>query len=238
MDTQSPYQPIIPQDHYIIALLKNKKIIAILLLIFIPFVLLLISTIKNSTNTSEPPIKPTIAAIPTITRYPTQSLPKRALRVSVLQKTIPGNSIDEKSLTGQPDFLKKEVIAGNKTQYSFESELIVRPNIVQTDGAQVIFERELTPVSSSAKGFKHLTEFLQEKGQPEKIIQGSKYYGWMEKTYIYASKGYAVIGNENANEVLEYHLFIPTTVDEYIKIYGEDLDPNSGPPHDEPIYAE
>ncbi len=132
-------------------------------------------------------------------------------------------------LDSVPGFKDKQTLPDGSVQYDYESPLSIRPNIIITKDDSIIYERELTPEQPSEKGYAIISDYLNRFGQPDVIVQGSHFYDWMAKTYIYARRGFAFIGNPNTDEVYEFQFFKPMSSEDYIKNYGEDLNPSSGP---------
>lgn len=109
----------------------------------------------------------------------------------------------------------------NQTLYSFPTIAETRDHLIITENNKVAFERVVTIESDYAHP--SLTQMLQTLGIPEKEFKGSYYYGEEYITYIYASKGIAVVGNPLTDEVYEIHQFEPTTVEGYESKWGLDL---------------
>jgi hypothetical protein len=147
--------------------------------------------------------------------------------LSPLQKTAVGSAFPA-GLESRPDFLSKQTLPTGGIEYSFQSEIDARPATIVTDkNGTVIFERILTPEEPDATGYTLISDFKNKYGEPDRDIGGSHFYEWAIHTYIYASKGFALVGNPNTDEVFEIHNFQPMTVDEYITKFGEDLDPGA-----------
>lgn len=181
-------------------------------------------------TTPDPLPTPTPIEIPTYPTTITSQLP--ATKVYVLQKTTIGltTASEVEKIVG---LQKKEILPNGENQYFFPSELPARPNLVRADkNGVVFFERELVPSDPSSPGYVKTSQYANNYGQPEKTIRGSFYYGWAITAYVYANKGFALVGNPNTDEVFEIHIFSPTSVDEYVKNYGEDLNPGAQPPQE------
>jgi len=101
-----------------------------------------------------------------------------------------------------------------------------RPNIIETTSGIVSFERALAPLNPNEPGFSKISTYLSSLGEPEERINGSLYYGPFASVYVYASKGVSFVGNPNTDEIYEFQYFNPISVDEYKKVYGQDIDPN------------
>jgi hypothetical protein len=111
------------------------------------------------------------------------------------------------------------------TEYSFPSINTSADNTIITDDNLVIFEKKFTADTS----FVHpeLSSYLSLLGEPESILPGSKTYGRNVNFYIFASKGITIIGRPFSDEVEEVQQYTPMTVDEYIKIWGDDIQENA-----------
>lgn len=206
----------------------NKNIIFISIFAFLFIGTILISQTENKIKQKITPT-PVIKS-PTISPFPLPTISKERL-ISTRQKTAPGEKINPKVLEKQPDYLSKEKVSESRMQYNFVSEIKTRPNtIITLSDSTVLFERQLLPPSPKTQGYTTLSQLRAAHGDPEVVIKGSKFYDWYIETYIYASKGFAVIGNPNTNEAYEIHLFIPASTDDYINTFGEDLSPGAKSP--------
>lgn len=164
--------------------------------------------------------------------YPTSIPEQRSISktfISPLQVTEVG-----KPLTKEPDMSDtiqdKKTQADGSTVYTFPSPVSVRSDQVITNNENIVtFERILTPEYKDEIGYATISEYLTRFGTPEKIIRGSKFYGWYVQTYIYASSGFTFIGNPNTDEIYEFHKYIPMSVESYTQKYGEDLNPGALP---------
>lgn len=121
---------------------------------------------------------------------------------------------DEKALIQREEVLKNGV-----TKYTLASYNPQRPNIRLIKDDNVLFSRVVIspdfPLQSSG--------FDEVYGDPERIIQGSRFYGVSVKTMIYSELGIANIIDPGTGLVLEQHIFQPMDVDQYIRTYGEDI---------------
>lgn len=209
-------------------LANNKRMffaITLALLFIITIFFMFISKGANQQLTPTP--SPT--TIPTVTQYPLPTI-TQSKRLNQLQKTAPGEKINQEALEKQTSFISKENVDENKAQYSFRSYILQRPNVVIVSSESIVtFERQLLPESPKAPGYTTFAQLKTKHGEAEKVIKGSKFYDWYIETHIYASKGFTAIGNPNTDEVYEMHFFIPSSVDEYTQTYGEDLSPGETP---------
>lgn len=130
------------------------------------------------------------------------------------------------SLLEGPDLKKTTPLSDNQVEYSFISSLPARDNLIITKGDKVIFERAIT--NPEANILPKFDSYFQKYGKPEAEVKGSKFYGEFQTTYIYASKGFALIANPFTMEIDEVHTFASMSVDDYIKIWGQDIQSYSG----------
>lgn len=158
----------------------------------------------------------------------TATQPPQAQQVSPLQKVAVGTTTEDK-IKQLPNFEKAVPLPSGNTEYQFTSPIVIRPNTVVAQTGIAVFERELTPQTPNATGYATISQYKAQFGQPEKDAQGSRFYDWVAHTYIYASRGFAFVGNPNTDEIFEFHFFPPTTADNYIKLYGEDINEGAQP---------
>lgn len=153
--------------------------------------------------------------------------------LSTEQKIAPTQkSIIEKSTVEEIENIvsveNKSTLPNGSIRYTFTSPLMLRKNEVIVQNNRVIFERILVPESSNDPGYVTISEYKGQYDQPQRVITGSHFYGHHVETYIYADKGFTLIGNPFTDEVFEIHVYIPTTVENYIEQYGEDIEESSG----------
>lgn len=170
------------------------------------------------------------------TTTPTQTPPSiitgnESQKLSPLQKTIVGKTTDGE-VEKLPNLQKKETLPDSSTKYTFSSQLTSRPNEIITHDGLVSFEKALLPLEPGKGGYAKASDYINVLGQPEKIIKGSRYWGWNVSTYIFASKGVTLTINSYANLVYEISFFKPTTIDDYIQKYGQDISPQLSPPNE------
>jgi hypothetical protein len=187
--------------------------IAIILVVFVLIVALLGGGRKNGTTST-----------PTPTNVPGGTSTQHKIAPS--QKTIIEKTT-KKEVEELPKVEGKSTLPNGATRYTFSSPIITRKNEVIVKDNHVVFERVLTPVSSKDPGYVLISDYEKEYGKPQQIIRGSHFYGNLIKTYIYADKGFVLIGNPFTDEVFEVHTFIPTTIENYIQLYGEDINKNA-----------
>lgn len=161
------------------------------------------------------------------TPYPLSSplLPK----ASEIQKTTIGRTT-EQDVEQLPERIEKTENPDGSSTYTFTSPLTARPERIITKNDRVVFESILTPESPNAVGYSTVDEYSSQYGQPEAVLQGSKFYGWHMHVLVYATKGFSLIVNPFTQEIFEVHVYQPMSTDNYVKYYGDDVSPNSEPP--------
>lgn len=136
-----------------------------------------------------------------------------------LFKSKIGQTTDNE-ISSNPDLLNK-VALGNKTVYSFKPSPNLVGNQVITENGKAVFEKG-TIVEAESK--LHLfSDYVNRYGQPEAEYTGSNTYGKFEKTYVYASLGFALKVNPFTREVHEVQKFAPLSVNEYLEKWGDDI---------------
>lgn len=191
----------------------NKRFIFFIVGFILISIVVILFFISSSFN--RPSINPPVAPSP------------KQTRISPLQQTTPGKTTQREveSLSGVTKISEDH----NSTIYTKSSLIKIRPNQIIVQNGIVVFERELTPEKKSEEGYSTLSEFNNKFGSPDKKIKGSKFYGNQISTFIYASKGFTLIGNENTDEVYEIQFYIPTSVQNYINTFGSDVSSNTAP---------
>lgn len=159
--------------------------------------------------------------------------PVKATTISPLQKTLIGQTTasDIEKLAGVQ---KKEILPSGETRYELKAFIPQRPDEVRTKDNIVVFERIDVPQDPKAMGYAEISQMTRTYGKPEKVIQGSAFFGPFVSTYIYGTRGFAFIGNPHTDEVYELQLFTPMTAGEYITKHGSDI--KEGPPPEEPLW--
>lgn len=206
---------------------NGKLVIKILLSLLIFFVFIIFSI--NITSTSYPNKIP-VSITPTGIN-PQAQIVTISNSITPLQKAEPGITTDNQ-INVLSNLIKKATLPDGSNSYTFPSEITVRPDEVVTKNGVAVFEKELIPEEHDATGYALISQYTTKYGQPEKMIQGSKFYGWFIITYIYAQKGFAFLGNPNTDEVYEIHIFQPMSTEKYMQQYGQDLNPGATPPEE------
>lgn len=197
-----------------------KKTLFVILFLLVLITILSIIVLLSSKNPPTPtPVRPVIMGSPT-----------PVINISPLQKTVIGQTTSQE-IEQKFNILNKQTLNDNKTSYTITSSLINRPDQIITQNNQSIFER-LVMVKDQREIIKTSSVFIKF-GPADKIFTGSKYYGRQTRTYVYARKGFALIAIANdvkdEMEIYEIQTFPPTSVENYITAYGQDLMLNAPP---------
>lgn len=150
--------------------------------------------------------------------------------ISPFQKTIIGKT-SAQDIETKYDIQNKQLLDNGDIQYSIKSKLDARPDQIIAHDNLAQFERTITVGSSDPI---KLTAQIIKLGPAEKAVKGSSFYGAHMDTYIYASKGLALIANTYADEVYEIQTFPPTSVDNYLNLYGTDIKETTTPVKENP----
>lgn len=141
---------------------------------------------------------------------------------SPLQKTSIGETT-KPTVEKFPGLINSQNLSDGSIQYNYSSLIPQRPNTVIIKNNVVVFEQTILPENPQAKGYAKISDFTKRLGDPEKTLQGSKFYGHLISIYIYSSKGLVIIGNSYTDEVYEVQTFSPSTPENYIKTFGSDI---------------
>lgn len=203
-------------------MLNRRSVLLITILISIILVLGLLTLSRRGVQQASPYPIPIYSPSPGSIFIPNKEL-------SPYLKTTIGQPADTQ-LSNFPNLKKISENPNGSTEYTFDSSVIPGGNSIITQGGVIFFEKERTVDSNLIHP--KISSYIKQYGQPDEIIKGSKYYGWMYWTYIYANKGFALVGNPNSDEVFEIQHFSPMSVDQYKNLFGQDLNPNAQPPEE------
>lgn len=128
----------------------------------------------------------------------------------------------ENQVAALPNIVKKTVLPNGQTAFDVKTGYAIRGDQIITDNKTAVFIRKR--VASDDKT-QTLQAYQTQFGQPEEEIIGSKHYGEAATLFLYASKGIAILGNKHSGEVFETQTFMPTSVENYKTLYGEDILP-------------
>jgi hypothetical protein len=128
----------------------------------------------------------------------------------------------DREIESLPNIVKKEVLPGKKISYELSSADSLRNSRVVTENSKAVFK---SSVSITEQDFKtpKFSPYKQAYGNAEKAYIGSARYGRYITTYLYASKGFALIVNPLTDEVFEVQSFIPTSIEDYLANWGQDI---------------
>lgn len=161
-------------------------------------------------------------AQPVPTQAPT---PAKTLEQIVSENQIINTDIDEDrhEFTNPqeiPGLESQKTLPDESIQYTYSSPVAGRPNliIISKEGF-VDFKRSVIPEDDPL----FLNEFIGLYGPARWIFEGSIFYGDNTRTHIYPDYGMALKIDTQTGRILEQHTFIKTTVEEYIRKYGEDI---------------
>lgn len=189
----------------ILTFIKSHKAIFALIIILIAFMSLAAS--PKNTPTMPAPNQPSII-VPNPTIFSRNTLPN--------QKATIGQTT-ESQLQSIPGLIEEKPSSEGGKIFSYTSSLIDRPGIVITNHNKVaIFERGVIPSGRNL----YFSEIKSTFGTEEKIIIGSS-YGKAVNTYIYASRGIAILANPYADEVYEIQRFTPMSIEKYISSFAD-----------------
>jgi hypothetical protein len=116
------------------------------------------------------------------------------------------SSFDQNDLSGLNS--TQTTLADGSIQYSYSSDNPNRPNIIIVKNGINIFQQ--TPFTDTP-----LTDNTNYYGTPDYKATGSKFWGANAVIYIYLSKGIAIVGDPNKNQMFEQMIFQPGTVQQF-----------------------
>ena len=191
---------------------NSLKIGVVCICVFVAIVIFLLVSNKPQSNTVN---QPGIVA-PTPLDVVENSLP---VTLSLSSVVIGQTTADE--IETLPDVQKSVTNSNGYTTYPIGTDTL-HPNEVITQNNVAIFKREQIN-SQTDPNPPTLSYYLSKYGNPEEKIQGSKFYGRNAYYYIYPARGLALIANVATAQVFELQFFVPTTLDTYERIYGDDI---------------
>lgn len=189
------------------ALVPKKTLILMVGLLIIIATLVVIVFVRKP---KESPALPTAV----ISQSPSPLFPTQK---STIGKTTV-NDIEKKYSVNH-----KQVLANGDLEYSFNSQIEARPDQIVFRNNVAEFERTVILSSTVTQNYLKISDQILKYGPTERIVKGSKFYGCHMDTYIYASKGFTFTANANTDEVYEIQTFLPTSVDNYLANYGQDI---------------
>jgi hypothetical protein len=185
-------------------------IIGIPFLFFVLFTLLILLPLNNTQSPPVPAPTPSTSITPNTTGFSQEDVRE-------------GN---EESVEERPGLLSKEALPDNNFKYTYRSPVENRPHIIiAEDEYTIVFQRMVTNPRFPVK----ITDYTDVDGPPKWIFKGSVFYGPDAQTYVYPELGLAFIADPRSEEVFEQHLFDRTTVEDYVRRFGEDIPANPEP---------
>jgi len=138
----------------------------------------------------------------------------------------------EAELRKIPELQEKASSKAGLNEFTYNSAFADRNNTILTENSLVAFKRVI-PVNSQTWEAPQISDYEDIYGIPDSQYTGSTSHGRFAKTSVYATKGVAFIFNPSTGEVYEIQSFSPTTVDQYIAKWGEDIHDYSKDVHEE-----
>ena len=146
---------------------------------------------------------------------PTPPEPEQAESIK-LKGIFPGKTTREEVIRNLGEPAKSEMEEGMEVlEYPSAHELMphgvyLKDDVVVLVGAHISEEDDFT-----------VSEVIAKYGEPAKKTYS--YYSDGAFTYIYPSRGLALIVNEDLDVVFEEQCFIPMSLEEYMQTWGKDL---------------
>lgn len=158
--------------------------------------------------------------------------PQRPIQPSTispyLQTTVGKTTDAQIQLLG--NIKDKKTLPDGSTQYLRPSVNASLDNIIITKNGTVAFEKAITV--NTLYEHPKISDYIATFGKPEAELEGSQTYGKFEKTYVYTSKGFAVVANPFTEEVDEIQTFAPMSVEAYLSTWGTDIKPEQENPEE------
>jgi len=215
----------------IIPFFKKYGIFIAPLLLFLFFMLLLIFSYARSPRQSTP-VTASPTQSPSQTENSTSYSPSQeTVSISPSQTPSGGMESDERKdqiiwsniSLSDSDFdglnATKTTLSDGSTEYSYDSGVPNRPNIIIEKNGINVYQQ--TPFTDTP-----LSQDTNYYGQPDYTAKGSQFWGANAITYIYLSKGVALVGDPNKDQMFEEIVFQPGTITQFEQ---EDTDMTSPP---------
>ena len=201
--------------------LPKKTRILIIFLLCVILVLVLIRFLQSNQGSSSSPL-PVILFSPAPDSA-TNPINTTGSQIAQFQKTQINKTSTEEFIAKNP-LAQKQISDDPATvKYSLSSNLIARPNEVLFRSNKAEFEKIVLLTDNVNFVYPQASQLMQSFGQPEKIIQGSKFYGSNVSTYIYPNMGLAFIAEASSGNIFEIQTFTPISLDQYLRLYGQDI---------------
>lgn len=199
--------------------LPNKRILILIFVLVV--VLFIVILIKLFTGPKQEKIETKPSETPS-----TSTQVNRLNRiVPEYIKTVAGITTRDE-VENLADLSSKKELPQGGTEYRFYSPEIGRENIIVVQNEKVSFERAITVDKDSVHP--KLSLFKSIYGEANKVFGGSSYYGKFIQTLLYTNLGVGLIVNPFTDEVFEIHQFTPTSAEDYLSLWGDEIDSNQG----------
>jgi len=187
---------------------KNKLFLfaAILVLFFLFVVAISFYSPSQKQITSN-------TATPTNSIFPHSSNSSAQLEPGELKQDWGPVAVSDNDLQGS---IGRESLSDGSTKYSYTSSNPNRPDVIITKNGLIIFQRQSTFNEK-------IEDYLPFLGKPEYTILGSNFYGPDAITYIYPSRGTALVANLKTDLIFEQLTFQPVAINEFEQKYGDDI---------------
>jgi len=191
--------------------------------LFLLFMFLLIfsyesSPQKSPTNTSSPSQK-IVSGTPSTLQKTVSASPTNTSGEGMQQDEKKDMIIWSNITLSDSDFADlnatKTTLPSGSTQYTYTSDNPDRPNIIILKDGVNIFQR--TPFTDTT-----MSDNTNFYGQPDYVAKGSQFWGPQVMTYIYLSRGIALVGDSSKDQLFEQIIFQPGTIDQF-KQYDTDM---------------
>lgn len=157
---------------------------------------------------------------------PTPSIPKKTINpqnLTPLQTTTLGKT-PEQELINNPNLTNQSQTPTGLKIYEVKTPISAKDDLYIVKNGVVVFENHQTPQDPQIPGYAITSTYINVLGQPEEIIKGSARNGPFLETYVYPQKGFAFAANPTTNEVYEVQTFTPTTLQDYKKEFGYNIE--------------
>lgn len=201
---------------------SRKKIFILISLLFLILILLIVLLYKQRQIPPKPVLRAEEPGLlfsvnPSIKKY-----------YDIYTNTNVGDNIN--NLSGKlPQPKKINPLPDNATEYFYDSGYPLKDNEIVAKNDIVVFKR-LVILNEQATSMPQLDSYVKLYGEPEAVYQGSASYGRFMKTYVYSSRGFALILNQFTGEIFEIQTFEPTSIDDYVRRWGGDIKQYSDEP--------
>lgn len=138
--------------------------------------------------------------------------------------TVIGETTTEQ-IANLPDIVNKQSLPNGNLIFEFSSTDPLRNNLIETESGKAVFKR-VGSVTSGDYKTPAVKTYFDAYGAPEAEFTGSNRHGPYAKTFVFPSKGFALIVNPYTSEVYEIQSFMPVSLDVYRNRWGQDINEN------------